>query len=326
LQIRYQDEVNQQGSREKQPITFNEAWELLDLDRKELSKLILLSHKVTAKYQKNRAFLCSIISAKTGLCPENCTFCAQSVYSSSPINSHPMADPEEILKSAREAESYGAHEFCIVTSGKEPNAKTLKRVIEAVGLIRKYTNLKVGCSLGILREEQAWALKEAGVFRYNHNLETARSFFPNICTTHKYEDRLKTALLVKKVGMELCCGGIFGLGEGSKERIELAFELKELGHSIVPINFLDPRPGTPLSNMPKISPLEAIKIISVFRLILLDKVILCAGGREPILGDFQSLAVFAGANGIIVGNYLTTFGRSPKEDLEMIQRLGMCIS
>ncbi len=228
---------------------------------------------------------------------------------------------EQILSAARQAERNGAMDFCIVISAKGPTPRIFKKVLEAVDTLVENTGLKVGCSLGDLTREQAFTLKEHGVWRYNHNLETCRSHFPNICTTHTYDDRKKTADLVKETGMHLCCGGILGLGESVQQRLELAFELRELDPTWVPINFLNPRPGTPFSEFKMISPFEAVKTISIFRLILPDKIIMTAGGREVTLRDLQAMGLLAGANAMILGNYLTTPGRSPEEDLKMLDDL-----
>ncbi len=309
----------------EEPITFKEALKLALLKEEYLFDLISLSYKITAKYNKKGVYLCSIISAKTGACPEDCAFCAQLAYSKMPITANPMIDPSLILKAAKEAEKSGASEFCIVASGRGPNGKTFKKVLDAVYLLRSYTNLSIGCSLGILTEVQARLLSLAGVNRYNHNLETSKSFFPNICTTHTYEERVKTAFLVKENGMELCCGGILGMGESLEQRLELAFELQKINPDLVPINFLNPRPATSLGDRVPLTPIEAIKSIALFRLILPQTTLICAGGREVVLRDLQPLALFAGANALITGNYLTTQGRLPKEDLEMIKDLNMPI-
>lgn len=231
----------------------------------------------------------------------------------------------KILLAAKQAERMGAMDFCIVISAKGPTPRIFKKVLEAVDLLREETSLKIGCSLGDLKEEQAYELKEHGVWRYNHNLETCRSHFPNICTTHTYDDRLQTALLVKKAGMHLCTGGILGLGETVRQRLELAFEVGELDPTWVPINFLNPRPGTPFENMKTIAPFEAVKTIAIYRLILPDKILMTAGGREVTLRDLQSMGLMAGANAMILGNYLTTPGRSPEEDLKMLDDLELPI-
>jgi len=230
---------------------------------------------------------------------------------------------EKILLAAKQAEKMGAMDFCIVISAKGPTPRIFKKVLEAVDMLREETELKIGCSLGDLNEAQARELKDHGVWRYNHNLETCRSNFPNICTTHTYDDRYRTAELVKEVGMNLCSGGILGMGESVRQRIELAFELRELGPSWVPINFINPRPGTPFENIEQVSPFEAVKTISIYRLILPDKIIMTAGGREVTLRDLQAMGLIAGANAMILGNYLTTPGRSPEEDLRMLDDLQM---
>src|SRR3989304_2321281 len=268
-------------------ITFDEAHKLALLGEEYLFDLISLSYKVTAKYKNKGIYLCSIISAKTGACPENCTFCAQSAHNQAPVSAHQMIDPSLILS---------------------------------------HTDLSVGCSLGILIEEQARRLSASGVRRYNHNLETSRSFFPNVCTTHTYEERVKTAYLVKESGMELCCGGVLGMGESLEQRLELAFELRALNPTLVPLNFLNPRPGTDMANRSLLTPIEAIKSIALFRLILPQSILICAGGREVVLRDLQPLALLAGANALITGNYLTTPGRLAKEDLQMISDLNMPVA
>ena len=306
-------------------ITFDEAYKLALLGEEYLLDLISLSYKVTSKYKNKGIYLCSIISAKTGACSENCAFCAQSAHNQASVSAHQMIDPSLILQAAKEAEVFGASEFCIVTSGRGPDEKTFRKVLDAIYLIRSHTNLSVGCSLGILIEEQARRLSASGVRRYNHNLETSRSFFPNVCTTHTYEERVKTAYLVKESGMELCCGGILGMGESLEQRLELAFELRELNPTLVPINFLNPRPGTDMANRSLLTPIEAIKSIALFRLILPQNVLICAGGREVVLRDLQPLALLAGANALITGNYLTTRGRLSKEDLQMIRDLNMSV-
>ncbi len=276
---------------------------------------------MTLKYKGDGVFLRSIISAQTGNCPEDCSFCSQSAHFDTEVQAHPLMAAERILKAARQAEKMGAMDFCIVISAKGPTPRIFSQVLEAVDLLLSETNLKVGCSLGDLTEEQAYTLRDHGVWRYNHNLETCRSYFPNVCTTHTYDDRLKTALLVKQTGMHLCCGGILGMGESVEQRLELAFELRELNPTWVPINFLNPRPGTPFAGRPTVHPLEAVKTISIFRLILPDKILMTAGGREVTLRDLQSMGLMAGANAMILGNYLTTPGRSPEEDLRMLDDL-----
>lgn len=317
------DIVREKLLEKEENITFDEALSLTELPKDEVPDLISLARKVTLKYKGDGVFLRSIISAQTGNCPEDCSFCSQSAHFDTQINTHPLMAAEMILKAAQQAERLGAMDFCIVISAKGPTPRIFKKVLEAVDLLRENTTLKIGCSLGSLTEEQAFILKDHGVWRYNHNLEACRSYFPKVCTTHTYEDRWNTGMLVKKAGMNLCCGGILGMGESVRQRLELAFEVRELGPTWVPINFLNPRPGTPFGNFEKVSPFEAVKTISIFRLILPDKILMTAGGREVTLRDLQAMGLLAGANAMILGNYLTTPGRSPEEDLRMLDDLQM---
>lgn len=302
-------------------ITPDEAMELAVCGIGLLPEIMLLSNSVTSKYHEKGVYLCGIMSARTGACPEDCSFCAQSVYSESPVEPSTRIEPRKVLESAIRAEAGGASEFCIVMSGRGPNERTLGKALECVCLIRAHTDLSVGCSLGILKGDQALLLAEAGVSRYNHNLETSRDYYPRICTTHPYEDRVATARLVKKNGMRLCCGGILGLGESARDRISLASELRDLAPEVVPLNFLNPRPGTRLGGMQALNPLEALRYISIFRLMLPGSIILCAGGREAVLGEYQPWAFFAGANAIISGDYLTTKGSPAGDDMDMLRDL-----
>lgn len=296
---------------------------MTELSKEEVPDLISLARKVTLKYKGDGVFLRSIISAQTGNCPEDCSFCSQSAHFDTEVEAQPLMARNKILLAAKQAEKMGAMDFCIVISAKGPTPRIFQKVLEAVDLLVDETDLKVGCSLGDLTEDQAYTLKEHGVWRYNHNLETCRSYFPNICTTHTYDDRRKTAELVKETGMNLCCGGILGMGESVKQRLELAFELRDLNPTWVPINFLNPRPGTPFENFQTVPPFEAVRTISIYRLILPDKILMTAGGREVTLRDLQAMGLVAGANAMILGNYLTTPGRSPEEDLKMLDDLEM---
>lgn len=323
--IRILDTVREKLLVNEESITFDEALALTELPKDDVSDLISLARKVTLKYKGDGVFLRSIISAQTGNCPEDCSFCSQSAHFDTEVEAHPLMAAEKILGAAKHAEKMGAMDFCIVISAKGPTPRIFKKVLEAVDLLREETTLKIGCSLGDLKEEQAYELADHGVWRYNHNVETCRSHFPKICTTHSYDDRAKTAYLVKETGMNLCCGGILGMGESVRQRIEFAFELKDLDPTWVPINFLNPRPGTPFQEFKMVSPYEAVKTISIFRLVLPDKIIMTAGGREVTLRDLQAMGLVAGANAMILGNYLTTPGRSPEDDLKMLDDLEMPI-
>jgi len=306
-----------------EPITFDEALAVAALDDAEVPALISLAHRVRLAHVGPGVELESIISAKTGACPEDCHFCSQSRHWRTPLRPEPMIDRDELVAAAQAAERKGSTEFCIVLAIRGPDDHVMDQVLEAVDALHTETGMRVACSLGILSPDQAEALSAAGVHRYNHNLEAARSFFPAICSTHTWEERQETCRLVKGTGMELCSGGIVGMGETVRQRVELAFELAALGPREVPVNFLNPRPGTPLEDRPLIGALEAVKTIALFRLVLPDAVIRPAGGREVVLRDLQALGMLAGANALIVGNYLTTLGRSPDDDLRMLADLGM---
>jgi biotin synthase len=266
-----------------------------------------------------------ILSAKTSGCPEDCGFCSQSSRHASPVLPTAILEPDEILAAARETAELGASEFCIVAAVRGPSEDLIDRTLEATELVMRETGLNVAASLGILTPEQAERLAAGGVHRYNHNLETARSFFGEIVTTHTWEERFETCRLVKDVGMELCSGVLLGMGETDEQRLELIAELRDVGPAEVPINFLDPRPGTPLEDRPLVEPLDALRWISLFRLALPDVILRFAGGREITLRELQALGMTAGINALIVGNYLTTLGREPREDLEMLDDLRMPI-
>lgn len=304
-------------------VTPEEALELIGLEGEDVYDLLLAAGKVRRHFKGTKVFFCSIVSAKSGLCPEDCSFCAQSVHASVEIETFPVRDPDYILEHARAAASAGAHEFSIVTSGKAPGKKDLDKICEAVERMKAQNTLVRCASLGMLSEEKAERLKAAGLQSYHHNLETSRRFFPNICTTHGYDESLETVRLAKRHGFSVCCGGIFGMGETDEDRVDLAFTLKELDVDSVPLNFLNPIPGTKLENRPLLPPLKILAVIALYRLILPRKEILVCGGREVNLRDLQPLMFLAGANGTMLGNYLTTKGRSPEEDLRMIADLGL---
>jgi biotin synthase len=265
--------------------------------------------------------LCAIVNAKSGRCPEDCAFCAQSAHHKTKIDAYPLMEPHQILHKAREAEAMGARRFSIVTSGKALSEKELEKVVEAIRLIKEQTGLILCASLGIMAQGRGHQLKEAGLSCYHHNLETAPSFFPHICTTHRYEDDLNTLRSAKEAGLEVCSGGILGLGESPRQRLELAFTLREMGVDSIALNFLNPIPGTPLEGTRSLPPLEMLKSVALFRLILPDRDIRICGGREFGLRDLHPLVFWAGANGIMIGNYLTTRGRDYRADLRMIQDL-----
>ena len=266
--------------------------------------------------------LCSIINAKSGRCAENCAFCAQSAHHDTGVSVYPLVDEDEIVRCAALAEQNGAGCYGIVTSGTRINkAEELDRVCRAVGRIKAETGISPSCSLGILDEETALRLKDAGMETYHHNLETARSFFPAICSTHDYEDDVATIRAAKAVGLRVCCGGIFGLGETFAQRIEMALTLRELNVDSIPLNFLNPVAGTRLESADNLTPLECLTIIAVYRFLLPDKRLSVCGGREKNLRELQSWMFMAGANGTMTGNYLTTPGRPPELDRQMLKDL-----
>jgi biotin synthase len=317
--------VNEVGRRvlEGGEATPQEALQLIGLEGEDLYDLFLVARKVCRRFKGREVFFCSIVNAKSGLCPEDCAFCAQSVHASADIETFPMRQPEYIIEQAQAAVAAGANEFSIVTSGKAPNRGDLDAVCEALGQLKAQNPLVRCASLGVLNEEKAARLKAAGLQSYHHNLETSRRFFPQICSTHEYEESVETVRLAKRHGFSVCCGGIFGMGETDADRVELAFTLRELDVDSVPLNFLNPIAGTQMENQPPLPPLKILAIISIYRLVLPSKDILVCGGREVNLRDLQPLIFLAGANGTMLGHYLTTKGRAPEEDLRMIADLGL---
>lgn len=303
-------------------IDLTEATRLMDFKGHECMELFSLANYFRTKLG-DRVDLCSIINAKCGLCPEDCKFCAQSAHNDTEITTYPLMNEEEILSMAQMMEEEGAARFCIVTSGKELNGEDFENILSSLRIIRKETGLSVCISSGVLTDERALVLKRAGATRIHHNLETSRNFFNKICTTHTYDEKIKTIYVAKNAGLEVCCGGIIGMGESVSDRLELAFTLRNLDVDSIPINILDPIKGTPIGIEKPIEPLEILKTISVFRLILPEKNIRVAGGREKNLRDLQSLCLLAGANGLLLGNYLTTEGRMPGDDIQMITDLGL---
>lgn len=311
------------GILNNEELAFSKAIYFSKLEGEDVLDLISLANRVRKEYAGEGIDLCSIINAKSGACSEDCRFCAQSQHYKTDVSVYPFKGEKEILQSAKNAEMSGATRFCIVISGKKPETKDFEKIVKVLGKLSKETNLKLDCSLGSLTEDEVNALKSAAVSRYNHNIETSEDYFEQVCTTHSYKDRLTTLKILKKTGIEICCGGIIGLGEDWNERIKIAFALKKLDVDCIPINILNPRRGTPLENVLPLAPMEIIKTIAIFRLILKDKIIKIAGGREANLRDLQSLALLAGANGLIIGDYLTTQGRTADLDLQMIKDLEM---
>jgi biotin synthase len=308
---------------ERRLLGASELADLAALPPEALPELAALAHEVRLAWCGPTVEVEGIISAKTGGCPEDCGFCSQSARFASVVRAAPLLGLDELLAAAEETARLGASEFCIVVALRGPDERTLARVIEAVPLIGERTGLQVAASLGILTADQARRLAAAGLHRYNHNLETARSYFPSVVTTHTWEERVETCRLVRDAGMELCCGVLLGMGESDEQRLELLDQLREVDPAEVPVNFLNPRPGTPMAGRPLVEPLEAIRWIALFRLALPGVILRYAGGREVTLRELQAMGLTAGINALIVGNYLTTLGRAPQDDLDLLADLGM---
>lgn len=278
--------------------------------------------RIRDRFVGSSVFLCSIINAKSGRCAENCAFCAQSAHHDTGAQVYPLVDEDEMVRCAALAEQNGAGCYGIVTSGTSVNnADELDRICRTVTRIKAETGISPSCSLGIMDRETALRLKNAGMETYHHNIETARSFFPEICTTHDYEEDVATIRAAKAAGLRVCCGGIFGLGESFAQRIEMALTLRELDVDSIPLNFLNPVAGTRLENADNLTPLECLTIIAVYRFLLPDKRLSVCGGREKNLRELQSWMFLAGANGTMTGNYLTTPGRPPELDKQMLKDL-----
>lgn len=315
IEQRIQEALNNGG------LTASSAQDLLEIEDNLIPLLFHGACRIRDHYNGHGIKLCAIVNAKSGRCPEDCAFCAQSAHHKTHIEAYPLMEPQQILHKAQEAEAMGARRFSIVTSGKALTEKELEQVVQAIRLIKEKTGLTLCASLGIMARGRGHQLKEAGLSCYHHNLETALSFFPHICTTHRYEDDLNTLRSAKEAGLEVCSGGILGLGESPEQRLELAYTLREMEVDSIALNFLNPIPGTPLEGAPPVPPLETLKSVALFRLILPDRDIRICGGREFGLRDLHPLVFWAGANGIMIGNYLTTRGRDYRADLQMIQDL-----
>ncbi len=300
-------------------ITAAEGLKILNAQGSEYTQFMAGAHSIKEQTLGNRIDLCSIINAKSGRCAENCSFCAQSSHHQTETPIYDLKSCDEMVQGAVQAEKEGNHCYGIVTSGTGVSAgEEFNRITEAIGRIGRETAIEPSASLGILDETSAAALAKAGCVTYHHNLETARSFFPEICTTHDYEDDVATVRLAKQSGMQVCCGGIFGLGESLEQRVEMGLTLRELEVDSVPLNFLNPIAGTPLENNALLTPIDCLRIITLYRYLLPGKRITVCGGREKNLRDFQSAIFMAGASGTMVGNYLTTTGRARADDLQML--------
>ncbi len=295
---------------------------LAELPQEHVPELLALADRVRADYCGNGVAVEVLYNAKKGGCSEDCNFCSQSARFATDVDAEPLSSVEGFLEAARDAHERGAAELCIVVAVRGPSTKLLERVCTAVPLIKERYPLTVAVSLGILREDQLVKLKEAGVDKVNHNLETSKRYFASVCTTHSYEERWQTCLLVKKYGFELCCGGIIGMGETVEDRIDFLTSLQQLQPEEVPVNFLNPRPGTPFGDRSLVEPTEALRFVAMARLALPSALIRFAGGREVTLQGLQDLGMRSGASGLVLGNYLTTSGRGDRDDFAMLDRLG----
>jgi biotin synthase len=296
---------------------------ILRLPDAELPAILDLAHQVRMRWCGPEVEVEGIVSVKTGGCPEDCHFCSQSGLFTSPVRAV-WLDIPALVEAARQTAATGASEFCIVAAVRGPDERLMAQMREGVAAIRAEVDINVAASLGILRPEQVDELVAMGIHRYNHNLETARSFFPNVVTTHSWDERFDTLRMVRDSGMEVCCGGILGLGENLEQRAEFALQLAALSPDEVPLNFLNPRPGTPLADTALVEARDALRAIAAFRLALPKTILRYAGGREITLGDLGTRdGLLGGINAVIVGNYLTTLGRSPTEDLALLDELKM---
>jgi biotin synthase len=303
-------------------LSFEEAERLIRTT--DLDTLTKCANTITRTFNGNQVDVESLINAKSGNCPEDCHFCAQSsYYKETGIRTYPLLPKEFILERAKEAKESGSKSFCLVCAYKSPPDKDFERICDTIIEIKKSLEIDVNASLGSISREQARNLKKIGVKRYNHNLETSESYFSHICKTHEFRDRFSTAKIVKEVGLELCCGGIIGMGENVKQRIELAFSIKSLEPDEIPLNILMGKIGTPLAKQAKLDPVDAIRTIAVWRFIIPKGIIKIAGGRELNLKNEDKTALKAGANGIITGGYLTIGGNSAEKDIAMIREIGL---
>ncbi len=303
-------------------LTKKDARQIARIEGPEIFELFAAANRIRFEMKGDGIDLCSIVNAKSGNCPEDCAWCAQSARASAGTKSYPLISNGEALSAAKRARESGARRFCIVTSGRKPNGRELGKIADMVSGVRELGLLPCA-TLGLLGPEELKLLKQAGLERYHNNIESSKKRFDEICSTHNYADKLRTITAVKEAGLSLCSGGIFGMGEDWEDRIEMAFTLKAVDADSVPLNFLIPVPGTRLGNLMKLGPLEALKIISLYRFVLPMREIRVCGGRPQVLGQFNPFIFMAGADGLLTGDYLTKEGLSPEMDLKMITDYGL---
>jgi biotin synthase len=308
-------------------ISFEEALELSEIsEHDEIAELVERAWAVRRERFGDSTDMCSLVNAKSGGCAEDCGFCAQSRYAEADTPMHAMMEPEQILEHAKAAEAAGAHRFCMVTQGQGLSKRDFAKIEAGARLVAEHTSLKRCVSIGHISPERARKLADAGVQRVHHNVETARSYYDEVTTTVRYEGRMRTIDTVKEAGLESCVGGILNLGESPRQRIEMAFELAEVNPTSVPINLLNPRTGTKFGDRPLMDPWEVVKWVAIFRLILPDALFRLCGGRVENVGELQPLAVRAGLNGVMMGNFLTTLGAEPADDRQMFEDLGLNVA
>jgi len=308
-------------------ITYEEALKLGEIsDHAEIEALIERAWAARVENFGDSTDMCSLVNAKSGGCAEDCGFCAQSRFAEADTPMHAMMTPEQILEHARAAEAAGAHRFCMVTQGQGLSKRDFENVLEGARLVAEKTNLKRCASVGHMSVKRAKQLKDAGIQRVHHNVETAESYYDEVSTTVRYEGRLRTIDAVEEAGLETCVGGILNLGESREQRVEMAFQLARINPTSVPINMLNPRPGTKFGDRDYMDPWEAVKWIAIFRLIMPEALFRLCGGRVENLGELHSLAVKAGINGVMMGNFLTTLGSEPEDDRAMFEGLGLNVA
>jgi biotin synthase len=308
-------------------ITREEALRLGDLeDHAEIEALVDRAWKARVERFGDSTDMCSLVNAKSGGCAEDCGFCAQSKFADAETPMHAMMEPEQLLEHARAAEAAGAHRFCLVTQGQGLSKRDFEKVLAGVRLVAEHTSLKRCASIGHMSPTRARELADAGVQRVHHNVETAESYYDEVSTTVRYEGRIRTIEAVREAGLETCVGGILNLGESREQRVEMAFQLASINPTSVPINLLNPRAGTKFGDREHMDPWEAVKWVAIFRLIIPEALFRLCGGRVENLGDLQPLAVKAGLNGVMMGNFLTTLGAEPEDDRAMFEELGLNVA
>jgi biotin synthase len=295
-------------------------------DHEEIEALVERAWEVRRENFGDSTDMCSLVNAKSGGCAEDCGFCAQSRYADADTVMHAMMEPEQILEHAKAAEAAGAHRFCMVTQGQGLSKKDFQKILEGAELVAEKTNLKRCASVGHMSVERAKSLKDAGIQRVHHNVESAKSYYPEVSSTVRYEGRLRTIQAVKEAGLETCVGGILNLGESAEQRVEMAFELTEINPTSVPINLLIPKEGTKFGDREVMDPWDVVKWIAIFRLVIPGALFRLCGGRVENLGSMHKLAVKAGLNGVMMGNFLTTLGAEPAEDRAMFEELGLNVA